>query len=457
VKPVCVRIPYEFCHDSAISTTPSQIARPPEGGIARESQLYVPARRGSADRTAGTELHRWRGHDTFPDVMHGLDSSALGLAATCTRGLEGVVAGELRDLGATAVTTGRGVVRFRGDPLAAMRANLWLRAAMRVLVELTEGAAGRREELYDLAGSVAWEQLMARGQTLAVEVAGRSESFPSSAFAALTVKDAVVDRLRSCWGSRPDVDRTDPDIRIHVHLNGAHAALSLDASGEPLSHRGWRPRGGPAPLAESLAAGILLLAGFDGCAPLVDPMCGTGTFAIEGALIATRRAPGLHRPFACERWMFADGRELEREREAARTAIRRAPAGIHAADEDARAVRATLRNARAAEVSDEIRVVRRDVRALEVPTPGSVVVINPPYGHRLGDRPTLRMLYGEIGDALKRVGAGCTAWILSGSPELTACIGLRPSRRIVVFNGAIECRLLRFELYQGSRRSPRGA
>ena len=366
-------------------------------------------------------------------------------AATCTRGLEATLAAEVESLGGAAVETGRGVVRFHGDRAAIARANLWLRTAMRVLVELGEGAASSRQALYDLAASVAWEEWIEPGRTVAVGAAGQSPAFPSTAFAALVVKDALVDRLRARHRWRPDVDKADPDLRVWVHLAGDSAALGVDSTGEPLSHRGYRPRGGPAPLAESLAAGILLLAGYDGSRPLLDPMCGTGTIAIEAALIATGSAPGLRRRFAFERWGGSDPAVLAALRRDAAAARRRPAAAITAGDLDARAVAATRANASAAGVGEALDVVRAEARRLAPLAPGTLVVTNPPYGQRLGGD-DLPALYRELGEGLRRNARGCTAWLLVGDLELVKHVPLRPSRRIVLFNGPIECRLVRYDI-----------
>ena len=384
-------------------------------------------------------------------------ASALPVVVTCSRGLEEVVARELDTLGFARVEAGRGMVRARGDATDVLRANLWLRAATRVLLPVAEGAVDGREALYRLARGVAWEDRIGRGQSLAVAVAGGSRAFASSAFAALTVKDAIVDQLRERWGSRPDVDRADPDLRVHLHLAEPLTTLSLDSTGEPLAHRGYRPRGGPAPLAESLAAGILLLAGYDGSQPFLDPMCGTGTVAIEAALIATSRAPGLSRRFACERWLGHDAGRMAELRGAARAAVTAARAPLRARDIDPRAVAATARNARAAGVSEIVAVEVGDLRTLAGIAAGSVVVTNPPYGRRIGVGEDLGALYGELGDVLKREAVDSSAWLLVGDLELAKRIGLRPRRRIVLFNGPIECRLLGFELFTGSAASRRTA
>lgn len=367
-------------------------------------------------------------------------------AATCTRGLEEVLAAELAALGAGACEVGRGAVRFRAPMATVLQANLRLRTAMRVLVELAEGAAGSRDELYGLAGSIPWEEWVARGQTVAVSVAGQGRAFPNTSFAALLVKDALVDRMRDRLGWRPDVDRTDPDVRVWVHLAGDRAAVGADSTGEPLSHRGYRPRGGPAPLAETLAAGILMLSGYDGSMPLLDPMCGTGTLAIEAALIATATAPGVHRRFACERWHFLPAETLAAARAEARSRVRPAACPIVGRDVDPRAVAAAAANARAAGVGDSIVVGSGDVRKLEIPGPGWLIVANPPYGQRLGAGEDLGALYRDLGEALYRDAAGCTAWLLAGDRELIKAIRLRPSRRIVLFNGPIECRLVRYDI-----------
>jgi len=379
------------------------------------------------------------------------DGHELSLVATCSRGLEEVLAGELTRLGYPDAEPGRGSVSWRGNDRAVVRANLWLRSAARVLVTLAQGPAAGRGELYELASSVGWEELVAPRQTVVVDVAGTGSGFASAGFAALTVKDALVDRLRARRGERPDVDRRDADVRVHLHLGGGRAAIALDSSGEQLAHRGYRPRGGPAPLSEALAAGIVLLAGYDGSRPLLDPMCGTGTIAIEAALLATRTAPGLQRRFACERWSFLPAGLLRDERAAAREERRPAPQPVAASDRDPRAVAATRHNAAAAGVAEAVRIERRDLSELAPPAPGSLIVSNPPYGVRLGDAETLPSFYRQIGDALKARAAGCTAWLLVGDRRLVGAVGLRPQRRVVLFNGPIECRLLRFDLYHGRR------
>jgi putative N6-adenine-specific DNA methylase len=379
---------------------------------------------------------------------------AQSLVATCSRGLEMVLADELRAVGADSVAPDRGSVLFAGDLRTVYDVNLRLRTAMRVLVPLVRGEVRSRDDLYQLAASISWGEVIADGQTFAVEVVGRHRSFRNTNFAGQVVKDAAVDRLRDLRGRRPNVDREAPDIRVHLRLveKGA-TTLSLDSSGEPLSHRGYRPRGGPAPLAESLAAGILLLAGYDGSEPLLDPMCGTGTFAVEAALIATRTPPGLHREFAFERWAVHDRLAFGEVQHDASHGHREAPQPIVARDRAERAIRATQRNLKAAWMERWVELEQRDALDLMLPWgSGGVIVANPPYGKRVGDVEKLFGLYRRFGNSLKKQATGATAWILAGEPRLAKVIGLRPSRRIPLFNGPIECRLLKFEMYEGSKK-----
>ncbi len=380
------------------------------------------------------------------------------LTATCARGLEKMLADELRDLGVDAVAPDRGAVMFAGDLRTVYDVNLRLRTAMRVLAPLVRGAVTTRDDLYDLAASVAWDEIIADGQTFAVEVVGKHRSFHRTTFAGQVVKDAVVDRLRKIRGRRPNVDRENPDVRLHLRLVDAEPlTLSLDSTGEPLSHRGYRPRGGPAPLAETLAAGILLLAGYDGSEPLLDPMCGTGTFAVEAALIATQTPPGLHRAFAFERWRVHDQLTFEEVQHEASHGHRDAPQPIIARDRAERALRASQRNLKAAWMDRWVELEQRDALDLMLPWgSGGVIVANPPYGKRQGEVEKLFGLYRRFGDSLKKQATGATAWILTGEPRLAKVIGLKAARRIPLFNGPIECRLLKFEMYEGTRKHKGG-
>jgi putative N6-adenine-specific DNA methylase len=375
------------------------------------------------------------------------------LVATCSRGLEDVLADELRALDVKGVAAGRGFVGFTGGLRAVYDANLRLRTAVRVVIPMVRGQVKGKDDLYDLAATVPWQKIVQRGQTIGIDVAGRSHVFSNTNFAAQVVKDAVVDTIRSRQGWRPSVDRSNPDMRLHLHLSDGLTSLGIDSTGEQLSHRGYRPRGGPAPLAETLAAGILLLAGYDGSQPLLDPLCGTGTFAAEAALIATRTPPGLRREFAFESWVTHD---VQLYQEIVRTAGREhrdAPAPIVARDRDEHAVEAAQGNLKAAWMNRWVEVEQRDALDLELPwSEGGVIVANPPYGKRVGDVDRLGAFYKRFGDELKQKAQGATAWLLVGNRQLANQIGLKAKRRIPLFNGPIECRLLKYELYEGTRK-----
>lgn len=375
------------------------------------------------------------------------------LVATCSRGLEEVLADELRAMELTGISPGRGFVGFTGGLRAVYDANLRLRTAARVVIPVARGQVRDKDQLYDLATTVPWHRIVQRGQTIGIDVAGRAHVFNNTNFAAQVVKDAVVDTIRDRQGWRPSVNRSEPDVRLHLHLSDGLTTVSLDSTGEQLSHRGYRPRGGPAPLAETLAAGVLLLAGYDGSEPLLDPLCGTGTFAAEAALIATRTPPGLRREFAFERWAMHDPQLYSEVTHTARGEHRDAPAPILATDRDDRAVQATRRNLKAAWMNRSVDVEQRDIDSLTLPWgSGGDIVANPPYGKRLGDVERLKQFYKRLGDSLKTNAQGATAWLLVGNRELANNVGLKAKRRIPLFNGPIECRLLKYELYEGSRK-----
>ncbi|MCD4748364.1 MAG: hypothetical protein K8R59_03230 [Thermoanaerobaculales bacterium] len=375
------------------------------------------------------------------------------LVATCSRGLEEVLAAEVTSLGGGKVEVGRGMVRFQGSMECMVRCCFGLRTGIRVLVPLASGVVTGRDDLYRMAREVEWEAWLRQNGTVAVEVAGQDQAFRNTRFAALVVKDGIVDRLRDRRGERPDVDLKRPDLPVHLHLRGGRASLSLDAAGEPLSHRGYRPMGGPAPLNESLAAGLLLLAGYLGERPFLDPMAGTGTLAAEAALIATRTPPGLRRKFAYQRWLDFNPALVQDIRHELGQRWRPAPCPILATDRDLKAVKSATRNLREARMDGWVKVRQGEATMMEAPGDNGLIVINPPYGRRLTEEGSLSALYQALGDRLKAVGSGCTAWILTGNRELAKHVGLQAARKIPVFNGPIECRWLRYDLYEGSRKA----
>ncbi len=371
--------------------------------------------------------------------------------APCPRGLERPLAEELLRIGAVEPTPADGGVGFAGAFELVYGANLESRIASRVLWEVGGGGYDDEDDLYALASTVAWEALFAAVKRIRVNVAATGSLLTSLEFATLRIKDAVCDRFRARTGARPSVDKARPDVRIHAHLTRNRCTLYLDTSGEPLFKRGYRKAGAAAPLRENLAAGLLALAGWRPDQPLLDPMCGSGTIAIEAAMVTLAVPPGLGRRFGFQQLLRYDGPAWQRTRD--RVANRRtpdAPCVVFASDIDPSAVAAAESNARAAGVGHAIRLRVADVLSVPAPAASGVLVSNPPYGVRLDDQRRLARFYPLLGDALKARFAGWTAHLLSADTRLPELIGLRASRRTPLFNGALECRLYEFRMVAGT-------
>ena len=386
--------------------------------------------------------------------------------ATCAKGTEGALRRELAGLPLEAVRGGRGGVSFEGGLEAGMRACLFSRSAMRVLLELSRFSAPSPEALYLGARAVEWREWLTLRTTLAVEATVGSSALTHSGFAALKVKDAVVDALRERLGARPDVDPEDPDVRIVLHLSRDEATLSLDLSGAPLHRRGYRAAMTKAPLKETLAAAVLLLGRVDPALPFVDPMAGSGTLAIEQALRARRIAPGLHRAFGFQRWPAYRGRLQSlwdrMKAGAAAATLPRAPAPILARDGHPRALEALRQNAARAGVEGDLTIAKADARDLAPIASRGTLVTNPPYGERLGmgrrggedDAPPaadpvaakkLKGFYRGLAEMLARH-SGWTAVLLSGNPRLERAIPFRPEVDHRLWNGPLEVHLLRYRI-----------
>ena len=376
--------------------------------------------------------------------------------ATSATGIEPVTAAELLRLGATQVRSVAGGVHFSGDLALLYRAHLWLRTASRILRPLRDFAATTPEMLYSQTRRVAWEQFLDPTRTFAVHATvaanpDRKSWIRNSQFAALKVKDALVDRLRREQGARPDVDRVAPDVGVHAHFAGGRCTLSLDASGGSLHERGYRVQATAAPLKETLAAAIIDLTGWDGRTPLMDPMCGSGTLLIEAALRELRIAPGLRRPsFAFERWPDFDGDAWQVIRQEAQAARRESlPVRLQGSDQDPRAVEAAIANAAAAGAGNAIDFTCRSAQEQLPAAESGLIVVNPPYGNRLGDESELGRLYRQLGAAWLQRFPGWTAYVLAGNLRLAREFGLVAAQKTRLYNGPLECRLLRFDLPAG--------
>jgi putative N6-adenine-specific DNA methylase len=300
---------------------------------------------------------------------------------------------------------------------------------------------------------VDWRLFFAPDRTIRVNVSATGSPLRSLDFITLRVKDAVCDRFRADTGQRPSVDTADPDVRIHAYFDASAVTVYVDTSGEPLFKRGLRAAGAPAPLRENLAAGILRLAGWSPGMPLLDPMCGGGTFLLEAAEIALRRAPGGRRAFAIEKLHLHQARLGERLREDARAAeVVPAPLPIYGSDLYGEALKVARRNLEHAGLQEVVTLKQANVLELSPPEPAGVLVTNPPYGVRMGEQDEIARLYPKLGDALKARFAGWRACIFTADMRLPKLIGLKPSRRIPLYNGALECRLYVFEIVAGSAR-----
>lgn len=384
--------------------------------------------------------------------------------ASVPRGLADLLAKELTALGAAEVRERPTGVAFTGTLEAAYRACLESRLANRVFLEIARFEAPSAEAFYSAAREVDWSCHLGPGATLACDFSGRHPTITHSHFGALKLKDAIVDALRDASGARPDVVLDRPDVRVHAHAHGAQITLSLDLSGESLHRRGYRGAAGEAPLKENVAAGVLVRSGWpelaDSGAEFLDPMCGSGTLAIEAALMAARCAPALRREyFGFLGWRGHDEALWRRVREQAQgrcLAAAQPSSLIRGQDRDPAAVRDARANAQRAGIAGWVQF---ELRALSQSVPGraggpGLLCTNPPYGIRLEDLEAARSVHRELGAVLRERFSGWRAAVLTGAPQLGMELGIRAARTHAVWNGAIECRLLRMTVEPSSLRRP---
>ncbi len=377
--------------------------------------------------------------------------------APCPRGLESVLSAELQEVGAQEAGCKPGGVGFTGDLVLAMRVNLLSRIASRVLWRIGAGDYATAEDIYAGARALPWCDWFGPERTIRVDVAAIRSPLRSLEFVTLRVKDAICDEMRASTGQRPNVDTARPDVRIHAFLDAGRWTMYLDTSGEALFKRGWRTGGGEAPLRENLAAGILMLSGWTVGTPLYDPMCGSGTFLVEAALMSLRRAPGLRRPFGFQKLRPFDLKAFQRAKSELQShALDAKPLPIFGSDRDANILELARENLAEARVAEAIQLQRRDVLDATAPAAEGVMLMNPPYGVRLGNETQTRALYPRLGDLLKQRFAGWRACILTADGELPKLIHLRASKRTPLFNGPIECRLYEYKMTTGSLRGTPG-
>ena len=375
------------------------------------------------------------------------------ITATTFFGLENVLKDELESLGAQDIKVLNRAVMFRGDTRLLYKCNLWLRTALKVLVPVEGFEAGDEREFYNRVYNINWEKYFSVNQTFAIDSVTSGIYFKHSKYAALKMKDAICDFFRDRRGRRPDVDIDYPDVRLNLHIYNKVCTISLDSTGVPMSKRGYKTRQTFAPLNEVMAAGILKIAGWDTRQTLLDPMCGSGTFAIEACLMARNIAPGSFRNFAFEKWHNYDDKIwIELKKEARAGVVHGDGVKIMGYDIDPSALDAASYNAMKAGVEDYIDFDRMDFFKNDAQFRNIFVIMNPPYGERLEDAARMIEFYKNIGNRLKSSYTDSKVWILSGNLDAIKNLGLHPSIKVKLFNGAIECKLECFELYSGSRK-----
>lgn len=368
-------------------------------------------------------------------------------------GLEEVLEKELMQLGGKDITIFKRGVSVVGDLGFLYKANLCLHTALKIIIPITKFTADNEQELYDNIKLIDWERFISNSDTLMVESVLNSELFTHSQFVSQKVKDGIVDRFREKTGKRPDVDLLHPAFKLYVHIYKNEVSLNIDSSGDPLYKRGYRSDINEAPMKEVLAAGLVKLSGWEKHLLLVDGMCGAGTIAIEAALWANNIPPGYYRnEFGFMRWRNFDEKMYDTIYESSINKIKNDKVEIIANDIDFPSIKKAKINAKNAKVDDVITCTQQSFFDMTPPRQAGVVILNPPYGERLPVA-EIETLYKEIGNKLKKDFKGFSAWIITSSPEAVKSIGLRPSRRIHIFNGSLECRYLKFDLYDGSKKA----
>ena len=370
------------------------------------------------------------------------------LIAKTFMGLEPVLAKELTQLGANDVKIGRRMVSFTGNKELMYRANFQLHTAIRILKPIRHFKAKCADDVYEEIKKIDWTAYLDDDKTFAVDSVVFSEEFRHSKFVSYKVKDAIVDQFREKTGKRPNISVANPDLRLNIHIAEDDCTLSLDSSGESLHRRGYRQESVEAPLNEVLAAGMILLSGWKGDTDFIDPMCGSGTILIEAALIAKNMAPGLFRKeYAFEKWPDFDA-DLFDEIYNDESQEREFQHHIYGYDVDVKAVNTAILNVKAAGLSNDITVRQQDFKDFTQPSHKSIIITNPPYGERIST-PDLLGTYKMIGERLKHEFKGNDAWVLSYREECFEQIGLKPSIKIPLYNGSLECEFRRYQMFDG--------
>ena len=376
------------------------------------------------------------------------------MLAKTMHGLEPILARELRNLGAAKVKEGIRNVTFEGDTGFMYKANMALRTAIRILKPYKTFNIKDEHDLYNQIQKIHWEEFLFTDKTFAVNSTVSSPNFTHSHYVSLKTKDAIVDYFRDRYDARPSIDLKHPDLYINIHIQNTTCTVSFDSSGDSLHKRGYRDRTNIAPINEALAAGMLLLSGYDGTQNLIDPMCGSGTILIEAAMIAVNFPPNLNREeFAFEKWNDFDEELFTKIQDSLIAKIRDTSAQILGYDKAPSAVYKALDNEKNVDLSEFITVEKQDFFTSTLPFEEgkTMVLFNPPYGERL--QVDIPVFYGKIGDTLKQGYSGVDAWLITSDFQNgLKKVGLRTSKKIQLYNGALECRFVKYEMYRGTKK-----
>jgi putative N6-adenine-specific DNA methylase len=368
--------------------------------------------------------------------------------ATTLKGLEEVLADEIFELGGQDIEVLKRAVRYNGSDEILYKANLKLRTALRVLVPIYSFIAENEQDLYREIHEYPWENLMDNRNTFAIDAIVSGTTFTHSQYVALKTKDAIVDRFRNKTGERPSIDTKNPDLKINIHVNRQEISVSLDSTGISLDRRGYRTNANEAPINEALAAGIILLSGWDKKAPFLDPMAGSGTFSIEAAYIAANIPPGINRSFAFERWPDFNERLFDRVYDELKNQIVDPECKFFCSDITTESLGIIANNASNAGVEEYIQVKEADFFESSPSTENGFIFLNPPYGERLS-LDNIKDFYERIGDTLKQRYAGFEAWIISSDHVALKVLGLRADKKIDLMNGGLDARLQQYKMFEG--------
>ncbi len=387
--------------------------------------------------------------------MDNKDENNLRIVATTLFGLEEILMNELEALGAKEIEKHTRAVSFKGDKALVYKCNLLLRTALRILIPMTKFTVENDKDLYDKIQAIDWTKYLDAEDTLAIDTVLNTEIFNHTQYISQKVKDAIVDQFRERFGKRPSVDLDKPTLRLNVHVFKNDCSLSLDSSGDSLHKRGYRDKTNLAPINEVLAAGLVILSGWDKKQNFIDPMCGSGTILIEAAMIAANIPPGYYKDdYNFMRWtkfLYYDDEMFTAIFNAAVDAINPNPTKILGGEISHHVARKAKENIKRAKVSEFVHVRECDIKDFEAPDGGGVVVVNPPYGNRMV-KENIEELYKAVGDTFKQRFQGYDCWMISSNLLALKNVGLRPSRKITVYNGQLECRFMKYEMYTGTKK-----